>query len=247
MGHLLVVDDEQSICWGLAKLAQEMGHTVTTVSSAEKGLEAARQQRPDAIVLDVRLPGMDGLSAMRHFREAVGPVPIVVITAYGELATAVATVRNGAFDYLTKPFDLAVAQRAIRRAMTARQEPPAVLPAVSHDRQQEIVGSSPAMQDVFRRIALVAAADACVHLRGESGTGKELVARAIHRYSRRRDGPFVAVNVASLSPALAESSCSATPGEPSPAPTRLVGDSWSRPTAARSSWTRWPTSLFPSR
>jgi two-component system nitrogen regulation response regulator GlnG len=204
MGHLLVVDDEQSICWGLAKLAQELGHSVGTASSAEQGLEAAQQRRPDAIVLDIRLPGMDGLSAMRHFREAVGPVPIVVITAYGELATAVAAVRNGAFDYLTKPFDLAVAQRAIRRAMTSRPEPPAVLPTASHDRP-EIVGSSPAMQEVFRRIALVAASDACVHLRGESGTGKELVARAIHRYSRRREGPFVAVNVASLSPALAES------------------------------------------
>ena len=110
MSHLLVVDDEQSICWGLSKLARELGHSVTYGLPAEQGLEAARQQRPDAIVLDVRLPGMDGLSAMRHFREAVGPVPIVVITAYGELATAVAAVRNGAFDYLTKPFDLAVAQ-----------------------------------------------------------------------------------------------------------------------------------------
>ncbi len=205
MAHLLVVDDEQSICWGLAKLARELGHSVSTASSAEQGLEAARQQRPDVIVLDVRLPGMDGLSAMRHFREALGPVPIMVITAYGELATAVAAVRNGAFDYLTKPFDLAVAQRAMRRAMTAPPEPAAVLPLPSRERQQEIVGSSPPMQEVFKRIALVAPSDACVHLRGESGTGKELVARAIHRYSRRREGPFVAVNVASLSPALAES------------------------------------------
>ena len=205
MGHLLVVDDEQSICWGLSKLARELGHSATTASSAEQGLEAARQQRPDAIVLDVRLPGMDGLTAMQHFREAVGPVPIVVITAYGELATAVAAVRNGAFDYLTKPFDLAVAQRAIRRAMTAPPEPAAALPLRNRDGQQEIVGSSPPMQEVFRRIALVAASDACVHLRGGSGTGKELVARAIHHYSRRRQGPFVAVNVASLSPALAES------------------------------------------
>ena len=132
-------------------------------------------------------------------------MPIVVMTAYGELATAVAAVRNGAFDYLTKPFDLAVAQRAIERAMTAPPQPAAALPLAARDRQQEIVGSSPPMQEVFKRIALVAPSDACVHVRGESGTGKELVARAIHRYSRRRQGPFVAVNMASLSPTLAES------------------------------------------
>lgn len=206
MPHLLIVDDEQSICWGLSRLAQDLGYSVATAPSAEQGLQAVRHQRPDVIVLDVRLPGMDGLTAMRHFRELVGPAPIVVITAFGELATAVAAVRNGAFDYLTKPFDLAVAQRAIQRAMELAAAPPAESPAaIGRDGEETIVGSSPAMQDVFKRIALVAPSDACVHLRGESGTGKELVARAIHRYSRRRQGPFVAVNVASLSPSLAES------------------------------------------
>jgi len=208
MARLLVVDDEQSICWGLSKLAREMGHTASTAASAEQGLEAAREKRPDVIVIDVRLPGMDGLEAMEHFREAVGAVPIIVITAYGELPTAVQAVRNGAVDYLAKPFDLGVAQHAIERALesvTTRAEPaapPPPQPAVGDDR---IVGNSPAMQAVFKRIALVADSDVCVHLRGESGTGKELAARAVHRYGRRATGPFVAINVASLSPTLAES------------------------------------------
>ncbi|MGA2064598.1 MAG: sigma-54 dependent transcriptional regulator [Thermoguttaceae bacterium] len=207
MAHWLIVDDEQSICWGLAKLAAELGHTAATAASAEQGLDAAHEQRPDVIVLDVRLPGMDGLAAMQHFRQAAGPgVPILVMTAYGELATAVQAVRNGAFDYLTKPFDLAVAERAILRALehAARTpESPARLPAPAAE--VRIVGSSPAMQEVFKRIALVAPSEACVHLRGESGTGKELAARAVHRYSRRAAGAFVAVNMASLSPTLAES------------------------------------------
>ncbi len=205
MAHLLIVDDEQSICWGFAKLADRLGHSAATAASAEEGLRLAGAQRPDLVVLDVRLPGMDGLTAMAHFRERVGPVPIVVVTAYGELGTAVTAVRNGAFDYLAKPFELKTAERVIERALAEAGKPGvAVAAAPAHD-EMHMVGTSPPMQEVFKRIALVAASDACVHLRGESGTGKELAARAIHRYSRRAGGPFVAVNIASLSPALAES------------------------------------------
>ncbi len=222
MAHLLIVDDEQSICWGLSRLAEQMGHSVDTAVSAEDALLAAKRRRPDAVVLDVRLPGMDGLTAMGHFRNLLGPVPIVVITAHGQLGTAVEAVRGGAFDYLTKPFDLQVAQRAIERALETAAHPPQPPAAPQEAGQPEpLVGSSPVMQEVFKRIALVAASDACVHLRGESGTGKELAARAIHRYSRRAEGPFVAVNVASPRPARGSSN---------------------RPTGARSSWTKWPTS-----
>ena len=206
MPHLLIIDDEQSICWGLAKLAEQLGHTAATAVSAEQGLAAAGAKRPDVIMLDVRLPGMDGLAAMQHFQKAAPDVPIVVMTAYGELSTAVAAVRNGAFDYLAKPFDLAVAQRVIQSAQKHHARPadaPARPPA--KDPAGLIVGASPPMQEVFKRIALVAPSEACVHVRGESGTGKELAARAIHRYSRRAAGPFVAVNMASLSPTLAES------------------------------------------
>ena len=206
MSHLLIVDDEQSICWGLAKLAEQLGHTAATAVSAEQGLAAAGKTRPDVILLDVRLPGMDGLAAMQHFQKAAPGVPIVVMTAYGELSTAVTAVRNGAFDYLTKPFDLAVAQRAIESALKNNARPAdTTVRLPPKDPAGLIVGASPPMQEVFKRIALVAPSEACVHVRGESGTGKELVARAIHRYSRRADGPFIAVNMASLSPTLAES------------------------------------------
>ena len=205
MTHLLVVDDEHSICWGLSKLGQSLGHTVAVASSAEEGFQSAAQQRPDAIVLDVRLPGIDGLSALERFHTELGPVPIIVITAYGELSTAVRAVRSGAFEYLVKPFDLQAAERVIQRAMDAAVGvcDGETLPGANSS--EEMVGASAPMQEVFKRIALVAPSDACVHLRGESGTGKELVARAIHRYSRRAQGPFVAVNIAALAPSIAES------------------------------------------
>ncbi len=212
MASLLIVDDEPSICWGLDKLARQMGHTAMVAASAEEALAAVERARPDAILLDVRLPGLDGLAAVDRFRARLGDVPIVIMTAYGELPVAVEAVRKGAVDYLVKPFELPVVQRAIQRALDlaagttpagAPPTDPASRPDTHHP--EPIVGASRAMQEVFKRIAMVAPTGACVHLRGESGTGKELVARAIHRYSRRAQGPFLAVNIAALSPSLAES------------------------------------------
>ena len=206
MVHLLIVDDEPGICWGLRRLAEQMGHTPLTAASAEQALLLASQQPPDVVVMDVRLPGMDGLTALKQFHREFGPLPVIVITAFGDLATAVEAVRNGAFDYLCKPFELKAAEHAIQRAIESLQNrslsggPPA-----GPSLEDQIVGRSPLMQELFKRIALVAPTEACVHLRGQSGTGKELVARALHRYSRRNDSPFVAVNLAALSPSLIES------------------------------------------
>ncbi|MCE9546440.1 MAG: response regulator, partial [Planctomycetia bacterium] len=125
MSRLLIVDDEQAICWGIAKLGQSEGHEVHTASSAEEGLLLAEQHPPDAIVLDVRLPGMTGLEAMQHFRQRAGQVPIVVVTAYGDLHTAVEAVKNGAFDYLVKPFDLDQVQAVLARALLKIPDRPA--------------------------------------------------------------------------------------------------------------------------
>ncbi len=213
MSHLLFIDDEQSICWGLTKLAQRLGHTSAAVGSAELGLQSAAKSPPDAIVLDVRLPGMTGLDAIEKLHAIVPDVPVVIITAYGDLETAVEAVRRGAFEYLVKPFDLQLAERTIQRALASVRDKRSTTSAnatidgstEAASGEERIVGKSAAMQAVFKQIALVAPSSACVHLRGESGTGKELVARAIHRYSRRTDGPFVPVNLAALNPSLAES------------------------------------------
>ncbi len=212
MPHLLIIDDEPSISWGLTKLAGRMGLSSAASASAEEGLRSAEQQRPDAILLDVRLPGMTGLEALPRFQELLGSAPVVIITAYGDLQTAVDAIRHGAFEYLVKPFDLATAEQTIRRALrfaesNAGNRPgqpgfQAEEPAPASD---QLIGKSSAFQAVFKQIALVAPTSACVHLHGESGTGKELVARAIHRYSRRTAGPFVPIHVASLSETLIES------------------------------------------
>ncbi len=206
MAHLLVIDDEESICWCLTRLCEDLGHTAAKAATAEEGLTRAAQQRPDAVVLDVRLPGMDGLTAMQRIREVVGPVPIVVVTAYGTLQTAVQAVRNGAFEYLIKPFDLDQAAEVIQRAV-AGSHPPTVTPGEPSlpTLPGELLGSSPSMQQVFKRIALAAPSDIPVLVTGESGTGKELVARAIHRHSLRASAPLVSVNLAALSPMLVES------------------------------------------
>lgn len=203
MSKLLIVDDEESICWGLSQLGESLGHEVLMASTAEQALSLAEKERPDVVVMDVRLPGMSGLAAMQGLHERIGPLPVIVITAYGDLQTAVEAVRNGAFDYIVKPFDLTqmeqVLEKAVRESGREEMQPGA-------PRQVEgLVGSTPEMQNVFKSIALVAASDASVLLTGESGTGKELAAQAIHRFSDRASGPFVAVNIASLSESLAES------------------------------------------
>jgi two-component system nitrogen regulation response regulator GlnG len=203
MAHLLVIDDEQAICWGLAQLGKRLGHDVATAASAEEGLELARRKRPDAILLDVRLPGMDGLTALPKLEELAPAAPVLVMTAHGDLATAVEAVRQGAFDYVAKPFDLDQIEKLIQRALSLPE--PTATPELIDVAADGLVGRTQAMQEVFKRIALVAPSDACVVLAGESGTGKELVSRAIHRYSRRCKGPFVAVNVAALSPTVVES------------------------------------------
>ncbi|HEY4234452.1 MAG TPA: sigma-54 dependent transcriptional regulator [Lacipirellulaceae bacterium] len=203
MSKLLVVDDEESICWGLARLGESLGHEVVAAASAEQAFDEVERRAPDVIVLDVRLPGMDGLKAIERFQHSLGSVPIIVITAYGDLATAVEAVRRGAFDYIAKPFDLQKVKDALVRALVSdRDELPA---AVVPTQVEGMVGRSAAMQEAYKQIALAASSDASVLLGGESGTGKELAARAIHRYSRRAGGPFVAVSVAALNPSLAES------------------------------------------
>jgi two-component system nitrogen regulation response regulator GlnG len=205
MSHVLVVDDEDSICWALERLLTNGGHSVTVAASAEEAIQSVGTRRPDLVVLDVRLPGLDGLSAMRHLAERAGPIPVVVITAYGNLEVAVTAIQNGAFDYLAKPFDLEQAATVIDRALAHGARSHVELPALPMGMGEELLGKSPAMQEVFKRIALVAPTDAAVFISGESGTGKELVARAIHRHSARADRPFVPVHLASLSPTLVES------------------------------------------
>ncbi len=206
MSRVLIIDDEQAVCWSLQRALSHEGHEVATASTAEDGFVEASKRRPDAIILDVRLPGMDGISALGRLRELSKEAPIIVVTAFGNLSTAVRAVEGGAFDYLAKPFDLDQAIDAINRALeSARMREQSNGTVAAPVEPEEFIGRSPVMQTVFKRIALVAPTNACVLITGESGTGKELVARAIHRYSSRRDRPFLPVHIAALNPNLVES------------------------------------------
>jgi DNA-binding NtrC family response regulator len=203
MSQVLIVDDEESICWAFRESLCDLGHHVHVAATAEEGLRIASEKELDAVVLDVRLPGMDGLTAMRAFRERIGPVPVIIITAFGNLDTVVRAMEGGAFDYLIKPFDLDQATTVIKRALQERRA--SDLPAARRAPDSEaLVGSSHAMQEIFKSIALVAPSEVPVLITGESGTGKELVARAIHRHSARKDGPFLPISVAALNPSLVE-------------------------------------------
>ena len=203
---ILVVDDEPSICWALDKMLTGEGHNVVTASSAEDGLRLAKEHRPTMVILDVRLPNEDGITALPKFLNATNNAPVVIITAFGDLETAVAAVKSGATDYLTKPFKLEDALRTCRLTLQkslARVVPKSTQPMLTDS--SVLVGTSPAMQQVFRQIALVADSDLSVLITGETGTGKELVAAAIHRHSRRSTKAYIPIAPVAINPDLIES------------------------------------------
>jgi two-component system nitrogen regulation response regulator GlnG len=204
MSRILIVDDEASICWAFRESLSDLGHQVEVASSAEEGLQIVETRNFDAVVLDVRLPGVDGLTAMHQFREHIGGAAIIIITAFGNLETAVRAMEGGAFDYLVKPFDLDQATTVVERSLERHKAREAVAASPPAPGLATLVGTSPAMHGLFKSIAMVAPTDVPVLITGESGTGKELVARAIHRHSMRRNGPFLPICLAALSPTLVE-------------------------------------------
>lgn len=201
MTHALVVDDEPAICRCFQTLFRQLDCEVSVAASAEDALEVTATKEVDLLVLDVRLPGMDGLAAIPRFRLHTD-APIIVMTAHGDLSTAVSAVQEGAFEYVPKPFELDHVTNVVQRAL-AEVAHTAMRPNVEQAANQ-IIGNSLPMQQLFRQIALAAQHDAPVLITGKSGTGKELVAHAIHGNSKRSGDSIVPVHLASVNEGLME-------------------------------------------
>jgi len=207
--RILIADDEDSLRWVLEKGLRGVGYDVTSVKDGEEAVRVFEAQPFDLVFLDVRMPGLDGLTALERIRDLRPDVYVVVMTAHGSMDTAIKAMQRGAYDYLNKPFDLDEVLLLSERALAASrltQEVARLRTGLAEVREfSALIGRHPRMQDVYKTIGRIAGTDVTVLLRGESGTGKELVARAIHHYSRRSGRPFVAVSCAAIPGTLLES------------------------------------------
>ncbi|WP_423758012.1 nitrogen regulation protein NR(I) [Burkholderia sp. NLJ2] len=204
MKPIWIVDDDQSIRWVLEKALARDSFATKSFANVRDALAALDHETPQVLVSDIRMPGGSGLELLQAMHERLPGLPVIIMTAFSDLDSAVAAFQGGAFEYLAKPFDVDKAVELIRRAVeeslrggAPQDERVAEAP--------EMLGQAPAMQDMFRAIGRLSHSAATVLITGESGTGKELVARALHRHSPRANGPFIALNTAAIPKDLLES------------------------------------------
>ncbi len=208
MNKILVVDDDQASCRTLQLHLRSQDFQVTTAHSVDEGLAAINGDKPDLIILDIRMPGKSGLEGLPEFKTLLPRTPVIMITAFHDMESTIDAMQRGAEDYIHKPIDIDELDAAIHRILSARDSDETVLTterSAGDSGTPTMVGRSRAMKEVFKTIGLVAKNPATVLITGDSGTGKELVARAIHRSGTNPDGPFVAVNCAALVETLLES------------------------------------------
>lgn len=208
-GKILIVDDEQAMCELLEADLRLRNFETEWYTSAEDALQAVNRQSYDVVLTDLNMPGTNGIQLCKHIVTHRPDIPVVMMTAFGSLESAVDAIRAGAYDFVTKPIEMDLLNVTLSRAIKHRQLEEKIRflsEAVARtERFGDILGTSPAMQELFDQLQRIAASETSLLITGESGTGKELVARAIHRKSRRSKKPFVAVNCAALPDALLES------------------------------------------
>ena len=205
MSRVWVADDEKSIRWVLDKALSKEGIDVTCFESAEALLTGMHSDKPDVIVSDIRMDGLDGLELLSQLRESHPELPVIIMTAHSDLDSAVASIQGGAFEYIPKPFEVDEAVSIVKRALIEHSRSQEASAPPIEQPPTEIIGKAPAMQEVFRAIGRLSKSNVTVLINGQSGTGKELVAHALHRHSLRREGPFVALNMAAIPQDLIES------------------------------------------
>jgi nitrogen regulation protein NR(I) len=208
VGKILIVDDDAQLRLSFEKILTVEGHKVQMSATGEGGLEIVGTDPPDVVIMDVRLPGMDGLETFKAMHEMDSKLPVIIMTAYGTTDTAIEATKLGAFDYLLKPFDIPEMLLNIDKALEASRfmrSRVEIDPVSDGDSTEVIFGRSKSMQEVYKQIGRVASTAATILIRGESGTGKELVARAIYQYSERRNKPFLVINCVAIPETLLES------------------------------------------
>lgn len=203
MKPIWIVDDDESIRWVLEKALARENLATMSFSNARDAMNALKTSTPQVLVSDIRMPGDSGLALLQTVKAAHPGLPVIIMTAFSDLDSAVAAFQGGAFEYLAKPFDLDKAVELIRRALEESLREASVEQASAET--PEILGQAPAMQDVFRAIGRLSQSNVTVLITGESGTGKELVARALHKHSPRSSQPFIALNTAAIPKDLLES------------------------------------------
>ena len=203
MKSVWIVDDDRSIRWVFEKALTREGIPFRVFSSAQEALALLDTETPQVVVSDIRMPGGSGFDFLDQLKALHPSLPVIIMTAYSDLESAVAAFQGGAYEYLPKPFDVDNALELIRRALDESARTTEVLEEGGET--PEILGQAPAMQEVFRAIGRLSQSNATVLINGESGTGKELVARALHRHSARAKKPFIAINTAAIPKELLES------------------------------------------
>jgi len=236
MKPVWIIDDDRSIRWVFEKALARENIAFKVFASTQEALQALSASTPQVVVSDIRMPGGSGLELLQKLKEKYPNLPVIIMTAYSDLESAVAAFQGGAFEYLPKPFDVDQAVDLIRRAMEESLRQGDVVEVA--EESPEILGQAQSMQEVFRAIGRLTQSHATVLINGESGTGKELVARALHRHSPRAPKPFIAINTAAIPKDLLESELLGTNAAPSPAHRRCGAVVSNRLKAAPCFWTR---------
>jgi len=208
LNSILIIDDDDQLRNSFKKLLTEEGYIVESAASGEAGLNIVNNASLDLVILDMRLPGMNGLETFKKIHGIEPKLPVIIMTAYGTTETAIETTKLGAFDYILKPFDIPDMLELIKLALNASHfmRSPVDMDKIPEESSRDaIVGRSTEMQEIYKAIGRVSPTDATVLIRGESGTGKELVARAIYQHSLRADKPFLVINCVAIPETLLES------------------------------------------
>ena len=207
LNKILVIDDEERLCWALEKGLRQEGYQVITATRGKEGLELIQNETPSLVILDLKMPDMDGLEVLVKAKDLIPKLPVIMITAHGSIDTAIEAMKLGAVDYITKPFDLDELKIVVKQALMVSRllEEVVFLRSELNKKHGRILGNSPAIQEVNSLIERVADSNATVLITGESGTGKEVTALSIHKLSYRRDKSYVPINCAALPESLLES------------------------------------------